>query len=95
MSVNTPLRELILINIGRVNGIMQTIAEDLDALAAENGRTERLADTAIEAAALLVRNAQVEAVLELHALADFGECNECSNGTPWPCATVRAIEEAA
>ena len=45
-------------------------------------------------AALPVRNAQIEAVLALHVLADFGECNECSNGTPWPCATVRAIEEA-
>ena len=44
--------------------------------------------------ALPVRNAQVEAVLELHVLADFGECNECSNGTPWPCPTVTAIEEA-
>ena len=167
MSVNTPLRELILINIGRVNGIMQTIAEDLDALAAENGHP-RGQDASLEAAhdidiraqlererrdntgwhefvtaddsatthiayvyedgsiylpegpdvvtatdfrmaaatgrfwrleragesALPVRNAQIEAVLELHALADFGECNECSNGTPYPCPTVTAIEEA-
>lgn len=38
MSVNTPLRELILINVGRVNGIMQTIVEDLGDLAAENER---------------------------------------------------------
>ena len=44
--------------------------------------------------ALPVRNAQIEAVLALHVLADFGECNECSNGTPWPCPTVTAIEEA-
>lgn len=38
MSVNTPLRELILINVGRVNYIMQTIAEDVGDLAAENER---------------------------------------------------------
>lgn len=62
-----------------------------------DGNQER-ADAAFIAharAALPVRNAQIEAVLELHVLADFGECNECSNGTPYPCATVRAVEGAA
>lgn len=39
-------------------------------------------------------SAKIEAVLELHVPADFGECSECSNGTPYPCPTVTAIQEA-
>lgn len=49
--------------------------------------------------ALPVRNAQIEAVLELHKPDEDGEeCSGCMNayGDPcrWPCPTVTAIEEA-
>lgn len=65
---------------------------------------------AVDAArtALPVRNAQIEAVLELHEPFEYGGggpesgdgagCEECryDDGShwEWPCPTVRAIEEA-
>lgn len=40
------------------------------------------------------RNAALRDVLGLHCRGVYGECVECAPGTPYPCSTVRAIEEA-
>lgn len=49
--------------------------------------------------ALPLRNAQVEAVLQVHHETMGGACSECEEISgreiEWPCTTVRAIEEAS